>query len=68
MDQTKSVCPACGSTRTVPATRDAPGIDLAELEREHWLILAGGPVGEDDPDWHCHACGYEWIESTNSPA
>lgn len=50
MDQTKSVCPACGSTRTVPATRDTPGIDLAELEREHWLILAGGPVGEDDPD------------------
>ncbi len=60
MDHTKSTCPACRSPRVVSVTRDAPGLELAE--HEHWLISTDNPIGEGDPDWHCHACGYEWIK------
>ena len=41
---------------------DVSGSEFAELEWEDGVILAG----ENDPDWHCRACGYEWIEPTNS--
>ncbi len=35
MDQTKSPCPAYGSPRVVPVMWDIPGLEFAELEREH---------------------------------
>ncbi len=66
MDWTEATCPACGSVRTIPIARDMPGRELSEFEREGWEILAGGLVGEDDPDWRCRDCGYEWIEPADT--
>jgi transposase-like protein len=64
MDRIEATCPACGSSRTIPVIRDKPSVELPELE--HWVILAGSLVEENDPDWRCRACGYEWIEPTNT--
>jgi transposase-like protein len=66
MDRIEATCPACGSSYTIGIVRDMPGLQLPELEREHWMVLAGSPVEENDPDWRCRACGYEWIEPTNT--
>ncbi len=65
MDRIEATCPACGSSHTIGIVRDMPGLELPELERERWVVLAGSLIGENDPDWHCRACGYEWIESTD---
>ena len=46
----------------VPVAWDMLGSEFAELGWEGGVILAG----EDDPDWHCRACGYEWIEPSNT--
>ncbi len=62
MDRTEVTCPACGSSQVVPLAWDVPGSEFAELEWEGGMILAG----EDDPDWQCRACGYEWIEPTDT--
>ena len=50
----------------VPVAWDMSGSELAGPEWEDGVILAG----ENDPDWYCRACGYEWIEpaNTTSPA
>lgn len=66
MSPTEVTCPACGSSQVVPIIWDTSGAEFAELEWEDGVILAG----ENDPDWHCCACGYEWIEptKTTSPA
>ena len=70
MGRIEATCPACGSPRVISVVQDMPGLEVAELERERWEILAGRLVGEDDPDRRCRACGYEWIEpaDTASPA
>ena len=62
MDRTEAICPACGSSHVVPVVWDLSGSEFAELEWEDGVTLAG----ENDPDWHCRACGYEWIEPTNT--
>ena len=70
MCRIKATCPACGAPCVISMMQDMPGLEVAELEREQWVTLAGSLVGENDPDWHCRACGYEWIEpaDTTSPA
>jgi hypothetical protein len=64
MDQVEATCLACGSPHVIPIAHDTLDPELAELEREDQEILAGCPVGEDDPDWRCRACDYEWIDPT----
>jgi len=70
MDRIEATCPACGSPRVTTIVQDMPGLGVAELERGRWVALAGCLLGEKDPDRHCRACGYEWIEpaEADSPA
>ena len=50
----------------IPVARDATsGLEFVGSEQGKWeVLLAGYPVGEDDPDWRCRACDYEWIDPT----
>lgn len=50
----------------VPVAWGTSGAESVELEWEDGVTLAG----ENGPDWHCRACGYEWIDpaDTTSPA
>jgi len=66
MRRIKATCPACGSPYVISIVQDTPSLEVAELEREQWVVLAGSLVGENDPDRHCRACGYEWIESADN--
>ncbi len=54
----------------IPVARDATsGLEFVGSEQGKWeVLLAGYPVGEDDPDWRCRACDYEWIDPTITPA
>ena len=53
----------------IPITRDAtPGPEILGSEQGNWeILLAGYPVREDDPDWRCRACDYEWIDPAIAP-
>jgi len=61
---TKRACPACGSTRIVRIfyglpTQDSMD-DVLEASRRGEIELGGCTVSDDDPEWHCKACGNEW--------
>ncbi len=66
MGRIEATCPACGSPHVISVVQDMPGLEVAELERERWVVLAGRLIGENDPDLHCRACGYEWIEPADT--
>ena len=55
-------CSSCTSDDVVPIVYGMPGLDLAEQAEDGKVALGGCCIGEDDPEWHCKECGFEWRE------
>ena len=53
-------CPRCNATQTVHIVYGMPDEDLMREAQRGAVKLAGCLVGDDDPRWHCRACGAEW--------
>ncbi len=59
----RSKCPQCGSHGIAAILRGDPIWD-AELERRidaKEVVLGGCVFTGDDPEYHCNACGHEWV-------
>lgn len=59
-------CPKCSSVKDViPIEYGLPGDEMMEEEKTGKIRLGGCCVTDDNPEWHCKACRYEW--QTNHP-
>jgi hypothetical protein len=59
-------CPKCSSVKDViPIEYGYPGEEMMEEEKTGKIRLGGCCVTDDNPEWHCKACRYEW--QTNHP-
>jgi hypothetical protein len=45
----------CGSERVAPILYGLPANEPDEM-----VHLGGCIISEDNPSWHCKACGHEW--------
>lgn len=54
-------CPDCGDAgKVVPIVYGRPGKDLLGAARRGEVVLGGCIESEENPRWHCNACGKEW--------
>lgn len=62
---TKSIdpieCPQCRSVQIIPILYGLPGAELGLQQDEGKLKLGGCCIAPESPNWHCKACGHEWI-------
>ena len=54
-ESTVTTCPMCGSERVAPILYGLPANEPDEM-----VHLGGCIISEDNPSWHCKACGHEW--------
>ncbi|HEY5642486.1 MAG TPA: hypothetical protein VIS31_06380 [Woeseiaceae bacterium] len=60
MSEKRPSCPKCRSELVVPVVFGFP-TDAALGDAERGKIALGGCiVSENDPEWRCKSCGYEW--------
>jgi len=61
-------CPKCSSSKgVIRIVYGMPGFDLQQEELEGKIILGGCCVTDDDPNWHCKECQYEWSKAQIQP-
>jgi hypothetical protein len=53
-------CPKCRSINTISIVYGLPAPELFEKAEEGKVKLGGCCVGENDPDFYCKDCEYEW--------
>jgi hypothetical protein len=53
-------CPSCESEEVAKITHGYPGLEMLEALDRGEIVLGGCCVTEDDPEWHCKDCEYEW--------
>jgi transposase-like protein len=56
------LCPECGSTSVVPIVYGTATKELMNMEEEGSVIMGGYSSSDQDPEFHCNECGYEWNE------
>ena len=60
MDCTSMKCPKCLQTNVVPIKYGYPS-EKMQLEYYDGKIKLGGcEMSEDNPNYHCNACNYQW--------
>ncbi|MFC2165395.1 hypothetical protein ACFLT2_10430 [Acidobacteriota bacterium] len=61
MNEVKSEdCPKCRSSNIISILYGMPTSEAAEERDKGLLKLGGCVVSDDDPQWHCKDCGYEF--------
>jgi len=58
--KSKRKCEECNSIDVVPIVYGYPMEELLKEAEEGKVSLGGCCVTDDDPKWHCNACGHEW--------
>ncbi len=54
-------CPKCSSVKDViPIEYGLPGDEMMEEGRTGKVRLGGCIIMDDNPEWYCKACRYEW--------
>ncbi|SMP64288.1 hypothetical protein [Anoxynatronum buryatiense] len=53
-------CPRCGKRDSIPIVYGYPTVELAEEAEKGKVVLGGCCVMEDDPEFHCQNCNYQW--------
>ena len=54
-------CPKCSSVKDViPFAYGLPGEEMREDGRAGKVRLGGCIIMDDNPEWYCKACHYEW--------
>ena len=54
-------CPECFSKKSIAKIQYGyPGVEMIEQAEKEEIILGGCSVTDDDPDYHCNNCEYEW--------
>ena len=54
-------CPKCSSVKDViPIEYGYPGEEMMEEEKTGKIRLGGCCIADDNPEWYCKACQYEW--------
>jgi len=60
MSDTRPACPECGSELVLEIVFGLPTDDAMEEAERGRIALGGCLVSDDDPEWRCKSCGYEW--------
>ena len=60
MPKVKPSCPACDSNDVAIIVFGYPSWETVEAADSGELRLGGCSVEQDDPEWHCNQCEYEW--------
>ena len=55
-----AVCPSCDSKNVVPIAYGLPGDEMREDAIKGKIHLGGCMIMDDNPEWYCKACRYEW--------
>ena len=54
-------CPKCSNVKDViPIEYGYPGEGMMEEEKTGKIRLGGCIIMDDNPEWYCKACRYEW--------
>ena len=55
-------CPICESISIADILYGLPANskDLSMALEKKRIVLGGCCVTDNDPEWHCNECGYEW--------
>ena len=57
----KPKCPKCDSvSKVVRIKYGYPSFEMSEDAEKGKVKLGGCMATEEDPDWHCKKCEYEW--------
>lgn len=65
-DALNTICPRCGSTRTLPIAYGYPSPEMWEEKRQGKIVFGGCRIEIDDngnnvmPNKACTNCGYRW--------
>ena len=65
MKKKRPICPACGEPEPLPILYGYPTIESFEKAERGEIALGGCLVWEDQPNWHCTACGHEFLGRVN---
>ena len=60
MSKKKPQCPQCDSKNIAVIEFGFPSPEMIEGSDRGEIVLGGCCVTEDDPEWHCKDCEYEW--------
>ena len=53
-------CPKCSSDLVVPIMYGMPGPEMQQDYFDGKIKLGGCGMSEENPDYHCKDCNYEW--------
>ena len=56
----KKHCPKCNSINVIPIAYGLPGDEMIEDVFKGKIHLGGCIIEENNPDFHCNDCEYEW--------
>ena len=57
---TREKCPNCGSNKTAEIIYGMATYEMSLQEQKGEIKIGGCCVSENDPRWHCFACGHEF--------
>jgi hypothetical protein len=56
----KRSCPSCKSGQVIPIVCGLPAAEAIKEAEEGLIALGGCLVDDENPNWKCRACEYEW--------
>jgi len=60
MNARRYKCPKCGQEAGVRIICGYPGPDLGKAAERGEIELGGCCISDNDPNFKCKTCGYEW--------
>lgn len=57
----KKKCPVCGSNDIVKILYGMPTYETFQAAERGEISLGGCCISDNDPKWHCRACGKDFV-------